>query len=99
MFYKQLCATRRTHPPVKTFRTAAPVCQDDGVSHVPPFVFPETALGNCEMQPDAVFGNGATAGLVYFAGYYGDKWRFLSDIAQSLSEFNYFLSSGKLTTI
>jgi len=21
MFYKQLCATRRTHPPVKTFRT------------------------------------------------------------------------------
>jgi len=33
-------------PPVKTFRTAAPVCHDDGVSHVPPFVFPETVLGN-----------------------------------------------------
>lgn len=45
-------------PPVKTFRTAAPVCHDDGVSHVPPFVFPETVLGNYEVQPDAVFGNG-----------------------------------------
>lgn len=45
-------------PPVKTSRTAAPVCHDDGVSHVPPFVFPETALGNYEVQPDAVFGNG-----------------------------------------
>lgn len=44
-------------PPVKTFRTAAPVCHDDGVSHVPP-VFPGTALGNYEVQPDAVFGNG-----------------------------------------
>lgn len=43
-------------PPVKTFRTAAPVCHDDGVSHVSPFVFPETALGNYEV-PDATFGN------------------------------------------
>jgi len=49
MFYKQLCATRPL--PVKTFRTAAtddavaPMCRDDGVSHVPPFVF----LGHWEI--------------------------------------------------
>lgn len=59
MFYKQLCATRPL--PVKTFRTAAtndaaaPVCHDDGVSHVPPFVF----LGRIwEIAKwDAVFGS------------------------------------------
>lgn len=57
MFYKQLPATRRTHPPVKTFRTIAAVTaavaatslrHDDGVSHVPPFVSPPRALGSYE---------------------------------------------------
>lgn len=49
----QTAMRHATHPPpVKTFRTTAavPVCHDDGVSHVPPFVFLGTALGNYKVQ-------------------------------------------------
>lgn len=49
----QTAMRHATHPPpVKTFRTTAvaPVCHDDGVSHVPPYVFLGTVLGNYEMQ-------------------------------------------------
>lgn len=49
----QTAMRHATHPPpVKTFRTtvAVPVCHDDGVRHVPPFVFLGTALGNYQVQ-------------------------------------------------
>lgn len=58
----QTAMRHATHPPpVKTFRATAaaavPVCHDDGVRHVPPFVFLGTALGNYPSAADAVFGN------------------------------------------